>query len=495
MQKQPRPRGSLFDAKERRIVKEIQKKSELIQSKILSIPSLPAETLENAQTSISRFFHTFENSIISNEIWIFVSIPSFQVSIEERDNPDLRAEAFAISNGCEIQSFNSIAANFSIKCTMPEFQALSLCKSLLLIRENQMKYKAESLKVREVLQGFDPQFEENGLDQAALCVTSLLKRRCMDTDAGREALAQEIRRKIFLDTQLEAKAGIACNKFLAQVACFALEGAGQYYLRPENVKKFMKDLRVADNPGFGKNDVRLLEMIGVLSCGDVVKKQLELFLGISEICFKKYLKIALGVGEFVHLQSRKDTKTYSVSKNFDPIDQEEFLEFKLKELCETLDYELKRNKLKGKGIEIILKNEKYESKVRREESKHYYSDGKELYDLAVILLRMFYPVKPIRSLILKAWKLKQTNEDQNPNKYIPYTLKVKDDNEFQKMFLYHSIVPNNSVPEDSVNKKPSKKNSMQCTMCEQVFNGREYDFKMHVKHCQGKKNYFNSLRD
>jgi nucleotidyltransferase/DNA polymerase involved in DNA repair len=487
------PCTSLFDGKERRVQKELERKVTLINEKISSIPSISPEIVENASQSIEKLLHSYENQVISSEIWIFISIDSFQTSIEERDNPDLCSKPFAISSNSLIQSFNSLAASFSLKPSMPEFQALSLCKDLEILIENPLKYKTESLKLKEIFTTYDPSFEETGLDEAALFVTTFLKRKCMDTDTGREALAQEIRRKIWNDLKLPSSAGVACNKTLAKIACQVNRPNRQFYLRPENSRKFMKNLWIRDNPCFTKNDGKLLEMLEFKTCGHLVERSLEVFFGFNEIALKKYLKIALGVGEFNHFKPKKEKGCLAASKSFEPLDQEEVLEEKLREMADGLEFELKKNKVKGKGIEISLKNVKYETKIRREEAKHYFLDGKGLFDLAVTLLRMFYPVQPIRGITLKVWKLKEIKEEFS--KELAMKGRIRNDNEFQKMFLYHSIVPNNAVPVESDGKKKKKGNSYECSVCKQWFNGRETDAKTHKKYCQGQRNYFKSLSE
>jgi DNA polymerase-4 len=83
------------------------------------------------------------------------------------------------------------------------------------------------------------------------------------------ALAQEIRRTIYLETGLTASAGIAPNKMIAKVASDWNKPDGQLEVKPEDVDGFMRGLRVAKLQGVGKKGQETLSKLGVETCGDL----------------------------------------------------------------------------------------------------------------------------------------------------------------------------------------------------------------------------------
>ena len=326
----------------------------------------------------------------------------FYASIEIRDNPSLGDKPLAITNGSVISTANYIARRFGVKSSMPEFQADQLCPDLLAIPQNLEKYRAENEKIKAIFREYDPDFEELGLDEAGMCVTNILKRRCADTDAGRQALANEIRQKIFLKTQLTSSAGISCNKMIAKLCSKVNKPNGQFYLKPESVKEYMKTVDIAAASGISKQEAKLLKLLGINTCGDVFKKKLDIFFGLSQVLMTSVFKCALGLGPTEHDENHtNEKKSVSASKSFEPTDDVEFLEAKLTEITDLLDLEMKKKKIKAKGIEVNIKTFAYETRTRREVTRAYFTTGDELNELVLTLFRLFYPLDEIRNINVK----------------------------------------------------------------------------------------------
>jgi DNA polymerase kappa len=427
------------------LIKE-HKQSELMTKKVQQIKQKVAVEFENSQKhiqmaedNVEKMIKNLENSAKTSETWIYIDMDMFYASIEIRDDPSLADKPVAVTNGSIISTANYVARRYGVKSSMPEFKALKLCEDLVLISQNMEKYKNESLKIKSIFKQYDPDFEELGIDEAGLCVTNVLRRKSLDHDSGREALAQEIRHRIFLDTQLTSSAGIACNKMLGKVCSKVNKPNGQFYIKPENIRNFMKTVEVSSASGITRNEAKLLKMLGIQTCGDILKKKLELFFGLEDQFFKNCLKTALGIGETSHTLSKKEKKSISVCKSFEPIDNESFLEEKLSEITNQIDQELKRKHLKGKGLEVNIKTFAYENRCRREVTKTYFSTGAELQELATTLLRLFFPIEPIRSIQVKIWNLKPNvgKKAVKPQQ----KLKKYEASEFENLFLNQSVRP------------------------------------------------------
>ena len=425
------------------------KQSEQLNKKVQQIKHKTAMEFENshkhiqmAEDTVEKMIRVMESNAKTTETWIYIDMDMFYASIEIRDDPSLADKPVAVTNGSIISTANYVARRYGIKSSMPEFKALKLCEDLILIPQNMEKYKSESFKVKSIFKQYDPDFEELGIDEAGLCVTTTLKRKSMDNDSGRELLAQEIRHKIFITTQLTSSAGIACNKMLSKICSKVNKPNGQFYLKPENIRNFMKTVEVTSSSGITRNEAKLLKMLGIYTCGDILKKKLELFFGLDDLFFKTCLKTALGIGETSHIEGKKEKKSISVCKSFEPIDNESFLEEKLREITDLIDLEIKRKKLKGKGIEVNLKNFAYENRCRREVTKSYFCNGEELHSIAMTLLKLFYPIEPIRSIQVKIWNLKP-NLGKKPTK--PQSKQKKyEASEFENLFLNQSVRPTQS---------------------------------------------------
>jgi DNA polymerase-4 len=146
---------------------------------------------------------------------------------------------------------------------MPGFQARERCPQLVFLPVRFDLYRAESTKIRRILQDYTSLVEPLSLDEAYLDVTGL----------GRYAwdIAKEIRRRIFEETRLTASAGIAPNKMLAKIASDWRKPNGQFAITPEQVEAFIRDLPVRKIWGVGPKSAEKFEREGIRTCGDLQK--------------------------------------------------------------------------------------------------------------------------------------------------------------------------------------------------------------------------------
>lgn len=73
---------------------------------------------------------------------------------------------------------------------------------------------------------------------------------------------------------------------------------GQYYLPIDrtSIVNFVKDLKVRQIPGVGRVTERVLESLGVRTCGDIYPKRAILYKLLSPINFQFLLKCYMGLG-------------------------------------------------------------------------------------------------------------------------------------------------------------------------------------------------------
>jgi DNA polymerase kappa len=473
-----------FFIKEKHKAEQLQTRAFSIQQKITRELQNPEKYLQEGEESIQRLIKSLESSRDNSETWIYIDMDMFFASIEIRDNPSLADKPIGVLNGTIISTANYVARRYGIKSSMPEFKAIKLCPDLILIPQNLEKYRRESNIIKSIFSEYDYNFEQLGLDEAGLHVTHVLKKKCSDTDAGRQALAAEIRQKIFSKTQLTASAGISCNKMLAKMCSKINKPNGQFYLKPENVKEYMKNVSLCDVPGISKQESKLLKLLGLYKCSDILKKKLELYFGLSKQFLTTVLKSALGIGPTDHQNiNSREKKTISATKSFEPTEDPDTLESKISELSNQIDFEMKKNKVRSKAIEIILKTFTYETRTRRERTKAYFYNGKEVNELAVTLIRILYPLDPIRSITIKISKFKPSTGKPNAKKSSKSRGRKYSTSEFENMFLNNSILPEKTfLFEHTSNIKVFRH---QCKHCGNWLTGTKSSLSFHEYQCTG----------
>lgn len=124
---------------------------------------------------------------------------------------------------------------------------------------------------------------------------------CQEHDIGPEECVQEMRAKVEEETNLTASAGIAPNKMLAKVCSDKNKPNGQFLL-PFNRKSiiaFMHDLSIRKIQGVGRVNERLLDAIGIKTCGDIFTHRTTIWLMDRQFGLNFLLRTYLGIASNV----------------------------------------------------------------------------------------------------------------------------------------------------------------------------------------------------
>jgi DNA polymerase-4 len=126
------------------------------------------------------------------------------------------------------------------------------------------RYKAASLRVREILERHTDLIEPLSLDEAYLDVSQNTQGLATATD-----VAMAIRGSIREELSLTASAGIAPNKFVAKIASDHRKPDGLFVVRPERVLAFLTPLPVARLPGVGEVMAAKLAALAIHNIGEL----------------------------------------------------------------------------------------------------------------------------------------------------------------------------------------------------------------------------------
>ena len=180
-----------------------------------------------------------------------------------------------------ISTANYVARKYGVRSAMPGFIGKQLCPQLILVKPNFQKYKAVSEVFRKIVIDYDPYFISQGLDEVNMDVTEYLRQRDQDHDAGRQALAREIRNRVHEATQLTCSAGIAPNRMLAKICSDWNKPNGQAYIPPDKnqILEFIAKLPVRKFPNIGGMTETSLTELGIKTGLDLRERAVELMIG------------------------------------------------------------------------------------------------------------------------------------------------------------------------------------------------------------------------
>tara|TARA_B100002049_G_scaffold190683_1_gene147604 strand:+ start:6422 stop:7501 length:1080 start_codon:yes stop_codon:yes gene_type:complete len=207
------------------------------------------------------------NSLVAKKI-IMVDMDAFYVSVEERENPELRGKPVAVggvtSRAGIIAASNYEAREFGVKSAMNTAYARKLCPGLVVLPSNIKLYEDVSRQIHQIFHRYSDTWEPVALDEAWGDLTNATSHR-----GSASLIAKAIRSDIYNETGLTASAGVAPNKFLAKLACSENKPNGFYCIRPEDVESYVATLELSKISGVGRNTLQVLHDHNLYTTADI----------------------------------------------------------------------------------------------------------------------------------------------------------------------------------------------------------------------------------
>jgi DNA polymerase-4 len=206
---------------------------------------------------------------------IHVDMDAFYASVEQRDDPALRGKPVAVGGSRErgvVAAASYEARRFGIRSAMPSVTARRKCPDLIFVKPRFDVYKEVSLQICAIFAEYTPVVEPLSLDEAYLDVTENLQ-----GIASATKIAEQIKVKIRLKTQLTASAGVSYNKFLAKLASDYRKPDGLYVITPAMGPSFVEALPVERFHGVGPATAAKMRDLGIFTALDLRAKD-EAFL-------------------------------------------------------------------------------------------------------------------------------------------------------------------------------------------------------------------------
>ncbi|XP_065342179.1 DNA repair protein Rev1 isoform X1 [Cloeon dipterum] len=183
-----------------------------------------------------------------------------------------RGDGGEASSMSEIASCNYEARAAGLRNGMFLGEALRLCPNLKTIAYDFDAYKEVSTALYDTLASLTLDIEAVSCDEMFVDCTRLLA----ETDTRPLDFATFVRAEIKKITGCPASTGFGANMLQARMATKKAKPDGQFHLLPEDVVEFVKNIKVSDLPGVGRNVAYRLQAIGVQTCNDLQKTSLAL---------------------------------------------------------------------------------------------------------------------------------------------------------------------------------------------------------------------------
>ena len=199
---------------------------------------------------------------------IHIDMDAFFASVEQRDEQRYRGKPLVVggspSQRGAVAAASYEARQYGIHSAMPSRTARYKCPSLIFVKPRFEVYKAISEQIREVFYRYTDLVEPLSLDEAYLDVTEN-----KPGIASATLLAQEIKQRIYEETQLTASAGVSFNKFLAKIASGLDKPNGLFLIPPQQAESFIEQLPIAKFYGVGAVTAAKMHSLGIYTGADL----------------------------------------------------------------------------------------------------------------------------------------------------------------------------------------------------------------------------------
>ncbi|PIL35892.1 transcription factor [Ganoderma sinense ZZ0214-1] len=355
--------------------------------------------LQKVEQGVDKLIAQMEAQRDLSQVVVHVDMDAFFANVELLDNPDLASKPFGVG-GAVMSTASYEARKFGVRSGMPTYIAKKLCPDLVVVKSHYQRYNEMSNKVMTVCRRYDPNMSVVG-------ITSYCDEHGMTPDE----CVSEMRQKIHEETMLTASAGIAPNRMLAKICSDRNKPNGQFKLdfEPQAIKAFMHDLSIRKVPGVGRVNERLLESIGIKTCGDIYTQRGVLSLMDKQFGLMFLLQSYLGIASnVVEPWQREEKKSIGSERQvtFHALSDTEKILAKLEEVAGELSADMTDGGWTGKTITLKYKLDTFQVCTRAKSLDKWLSTKQEdLFALGKELLKPELPLT-LRLIGLRVTKLK-----------------------------------------------------------------------------------------
>ena len=214
-----------------------------------------------------------EKKVMNNQwrIVAHVDMDHFFTAVEEREHPNWKGEPVVVGADPKegagrgvVSTCNYKAREFGVRSGMPISKAWELCPQAIYQPVNHKLYRKVSRRIMTLLRGYPQKFEQWGIDEAFLDLTSKV-----EGYQEAEELARHIKHQILKREDLTCSIGIAPNKLVAKIASDYQKPDGLTVVRKERVEQFLAPLQVRKLLWVGRKTEQSLNRLGIETIGDL----------------------------------------------------------------------------------------------------------------------------------------------------------------------------------------------------------------------------------
>ena len=196
---------------------------------------------------------------------LHVDLDAFFPSVEVRELPEFKGKPVVVGADPKegkgrgvVSSASYEARKFGIRSAIPISRAWKLCPDCVYLRPHFDLYIPASNVVMQILRSHADKFEQGGIDEAYLDISSKVKDFCEASE-----FAKRLMEEVLEEERLTFSIGVAPNKLAAKIASDFKKPYGLTVVKPEEVKGFLFPLAARKIPGVGPKTERALKELNM----------------------------------------------------------------------------------------------------------------------------------------------------------------------------------------------------------------------------------------
>jgi DNA polymerase IV (DinB-like DNA polymerase) len=239
---------------------------------------------------------------------------------------------------------------------MPISRAWKLCPQGVYLPVNMPLYVKVSDRIMIILREYADKFEQWGIDEAFLDVTSKV-----GDYAEAEILAREIKKQIVAREGLTCSIGVSFNKLIAKIASETQKPDGLTIVKEEDAERFLSSLPVRRLLWVGKKTEVALVSMGITTIGDLASRNPSELAEAFGVMGNQLYLMAHGIDNS-EVEERTGIKSIGRDNTFqEDTDDFDFVLETLDDLAEDVYNQVASNQSCFKTVTIRIRYENFET--------------------------------------------------------------------------------------------------------------------------------------
>ncbi len=287
--------------------------------------------------------------------------------------------------------------------------AIRKCPELIVVKPNFRLYKRMSRAFKAILREYTPLMESFSIDEVFMDMSGM-GRLYPDLIA----LAYEIKDRVRDELGFTVNVGIAQNKLCAKMASDFEKPDKVHTLFPDEIETKMWPLSVGELFGCGKSTAEKLERMHIHTIGALAEMDMDLLKRSFGDKTALYLHNASnGIDESEVSNEQREAKSYSVETTTEEnLTDMEAICHLLRAQADEVGFRLRSDDVKARCITVSYLTGKFERRSHGRKQDNATDITKEIYVMAVELMREAWKGEPLRLVSISASEIDHDGYEQ-----------------------------------------------------------------------------------